>query len=103
MRPPLGLAEGTEVSLLREAQPVACFPGEAGCGRRRWASYAEYSDSNGSIPTSVRLSPEMETRLDRLAKGTGRTRAYYLRELIEQGIDDLEDANHSTRPAREPA
>lgn len=43
------------------------------------------------MPTSIRLSPEIEQRLDFLAAQTGRTKAYYLRELIEQGIDDLED------------
>ena len=44
------------------------------------------------MPTSIRLSPAIEARLDQLAEVTGRTKAYYLRELIEQGIDDIEDA-----------
>ncbi|MEY3964579.1 MAG: hypothetical protein RLZZ106_1834 [Cyanobacteriota bacterium] len=44
------------------------------------------------MPTSVRLDPAVEARLQKLAQATGRTKAYYLRELIEQGIDDLEDA-----------
>ena len=39
------------------------------------------------MPTSIRLSPAIEARLDQLAEVTGRTKAYYLRELIEQGID----------------
>jgi RHH-type rel operon transcriptional repressor/antitoxin RelB len=43
------------------------------------------------MATSVRLDEETEKRLDRLAKQTGRTKAYYLRELIEQHIEDLED------------
>ncbi len=43
------------------------------------------------MATSVRLSPELEERLDFLAAQTGRTKAFYLRELIEQGIEDLED------------
>jgi len=34
----------------------------------------------------------VEARLDQLAQVTGRSKAYYLRELIEAGIDDLEDA-----------
>ena len=29
--------------------------------------------------------------MDFLAAQTGRTKAYYLRELIEQGMEDLED------------
>lgn len=43
------------------------------------------------MATSVRLEPAMELRLTRLAERTGRTKAYYLRELIERGLDDLED------------
>ena len=44
------------------------------------------------VPTSVRLDPSIEARLDQLAAATGRSKAYYLRELIEGGIDNLEDA-----------
>lgn len=43
------------------------------------------------MATSIRLDPSIEQRLDFLASKTGRTKAYYLREIIEQGIDDLED------------
>lgn len=43
------------------------------------------------MATSIRLAPETEQRLDFLAAQTGRTKAYYLREIIEQGIEDLED------------
>ncbi|MER8771610.1 ribbon-helix-helix protein, CopG family [Mesorhizobium sp. M0092] len=43
------------------------------------------------MPTSIRLSPEVEQRLDFLAAKTGRSKAYYLRELIERGLEDLED------------
>ena len=43
------------------------------------------------MPTSIRLAPETERRLDFLAARTGRTKAFYLRELIERGIEDLED------------
>jgi RHH-type rel operon transcriptional repressor/antitoxin RelB len=43
------------------------------------------------MATSIRLAPETEQRLDFLATHTGRTKAYYLREIIEQGIEDLED------------
>jgi RHH-type rel operon transcriptional repressor/antitoxin RelB len=44
------------------------------------------------MPTSVRLDPATEARLEHLAAATGRSKAFYLRELIEAGIDDLEDA-----------
>lgn len=43
------------------------------------------------MATSIRLSPDIEQRLDFLAAHTGRTKAYYLRQLIEQGLDELED------------
>ena len=43
------------------------------------------------MPTTIRLSPESESRLDFLASNTGRTKAYYLREIIEKGLDDMED------------
>lgn len=43
------------------------------------------------MATSIRLAPEIEQRLDFLAAHTGRTKAYYLRAIIEQGIADMED------------
>jgi RHH-type rel operon transcriptional repressor/antitoxin RelB len=43
------------------------------------------------MATSIRLAPETEQRLDFLSAHTGRTKAYYLREIIEQGIGKLED------------
>jgi RHH-type rel operon transcriptional repressor/antitoxin RelB len=43
------------------------------------------------MATSVRLAQETEQRLDFLASSTGRTKAYYLREIIENGIEEMED------------
>jgi len=43
------------------------------------------------MAVSIRLDPEIEKRLDHLAAQTGRAKSYYLRELIESGLDDLED------------
>ena len=43
------------------------------------------------MATSIRLSNEIEGRLAFLASQTGRTKAFYLRELIERGLDDIED------------
>ena len=43
------------------------------------------------MATSIRLSPELSSRLDRLAAMTGRTKAFYLREIIESGIGEMED------------
>jgi len=43
------------------------------------------------MATSIRLDPVLEQRLDHLAAQTGRTKAYYLRELVASGLDDMED------------
>ncbi len=43
------------------------------------------------MPTSIRLDPDIESRLDALARETGRTKAFYLRELIRNGLEDMED------------
>lgn len=43
------------------------------------------------MATSIRLDPATEQRLDHLAAQTGRTKAYYLRELVKNGLEDLED------------
>ena len=43
------------------------------------------------MATSIRLAPEAEQRLDFLASQTGRTKAFYLREVIARGLDDMED------------
>ena len=40
---------------------------------------------------SLRLNKELENRLDRLAETTGRTKTFYIRQLIEDHIDELED------------
>lgn len=41
-------------------------------------------------PTSVRLSPELEERLSRLASSTGRSKAFYISQAIENELDRLE-------------
>ncbi len=43
------------------------------------------------MATSIRLDPAIEQRLDYLASATGRTKAFYLRELVVNGLEDLED------------
>ena len=40
---------------------------------------------------AVRIPKEIEERLDRLAKKTGRTKTYYVREAILEHLDELED------------
>jgi RHH-type rel operon transcriptional repressor/antitoxin RelB len=40
---------------------------------------------------ALRLPPDLEARLDALAKKTGRTKSFYAREAIVEHIEDLED------------
>ncbi len=59
---------------------------------------------------AIRLPPEIEKRLDALAKSTGRTKTFYAREAILKHLDGLENfysakreveallANKSTMP-----
>jgi len=51
---------------------------------------------------AIRLKPDMEERLDRLAKKTGRTKTYYAREAIEEHLQDLEDYYMAAEVARNP-
>lgn len=48
--------------------------------------------SSDCMATTVRLKPATEQRLDQLAQLISSTKAFYLRQLIETGLDDLEDA-----------
>lgn len=40
---------------------------------------------------SIRLPETIENRLDNLAKTTGRTKSFYVKELLIRYLDDLED------------
>lgn len=40
---------------------------------------------------AIRLPDEIEKRLDELAKKTGRTKSYYVRQAILEYLEDMED------------
>ena len=40
---------------------------------------------------SLRLSNDVESRLNKLAKTTGRTKTFYAKEAILKYLDDMED------------
>jgi predicted DNA-binding protein len=44
-----------------------------------------------AIPTNIELDPAIEARFDQLVHSSGRSSAFFLQELIPQGMDDLED------------
>jgi RHH-type rel operon transcriptional repressor/antitoxin RelB len=43
------------------------------------------------VATSIRLEQQLADRLNQLALKTGRTKAFYLREIIEGGISEMEE------------
>ena len=56
--------------------------------------YFEYKDrivQEKVMPTSIRLPEDIERRLEFLSRQTGRTKAFYIREMILEKIDDTED------------
>ena len=52
-----------------------------------------YSSSTNRSPMmlAIRLPADVEERLDRLAKATGRTKTFHAREAILEYLDELED------------
>jgi RHH-type rel operon transcriptional repressor/antitoxin RelB len=47
--------------------------------------------SKSSAMLGVRLEPDLEARLERLARKTGRSKSYYAKEAIRQFLEDRED------------
>jgi RHH-type rel operon transcriptional repressor/antitoxin RelB len=48
-------------------------------------------DKRGPAMLSVRLPEDIEKRLEALAKATGRSKTYYVREALIQKLEDMED------------
>ena len=48
--------------------------------------------STANTLMAIRLPPGIISRLDALAKATGRSKTYYAREAIVEHLGDLEDA-----------
>jgi RHH-type transcriptional regulator, rel operon repressor / antitoxin RelB len=51
---------------------------------------------------AIRLSPDIEKRLEELSRKTGRTKTYYAREAIVEYLDDLEDYYLAMNRLRSP-
>jgi len=52
---------------------------------------------------AIRLPKDIEDRLDKLAKQTGRSKTFYAREAIVEHLDDLEDIYLATERLKDPA
>lgn len=52
--------------------------------------YSLYEEEIYTMSTSIRLNEETSNRLNKLSERTGRSKAFYLRQLIEDGLDKLE-------------
>lgn len=44
-----------------------------------------------AMPTMIPLTPEAERRLESLESRTGRSKGFYLGEIVERGLDEIED------------
>jgi RHH-type rel operon transcriptional repressor/antitoxin RelB len=51
---------------------------------------------------ALRLNPEIESRLKRLAKRTGRTKSFYAREAIVEHLDELEETYLAVQRLKQP-
>lgn len=64
-------------------------------GGTRWSDIHailvfQFGDSRKTL-LAIRLPPDIEGRLEALAKATGRTKTFYAREAILEHLSDLED------------
>jgi len=54
-------------------------------------------------PLSIRLDDDLAARLERLARLTGRSKSFYVKQAIENHIEDLEDLYLAQRIAKRVA
>ena len=52
---------------------------------------------------AIRLDSDIEERLERLAKRTGRTKTFYARQAILEHLEDLEDIYLASERLQHPA
>lgn len=53
------------------------------------------------VAISIRLTPEDESRLEELARRTGRSKTFYVREAIHTHLDELEERYWADSVVRE--
>ena len=54
-------------------------------------------------PLSIRLDDELAARLERLARLTGRSKSFYVKQAIENHLEDLEDLYAAQQVAKRVA
>lgn len=54
------------------------------------------------MPISVRFEQDVEERLATLAKLTGRTMSYYIREAVLEKLEDMEDVYIAEKRLEKP-
>jgi RHH-type rel operon transcriptional repressor/antitoxin RelB len=52
---------------------------------------------------AVRISEELEYRLDKLSRLTGRPKSYYVREALQAQLDEIEDTYTALYRLEHPA
>jgi RHH-type rel operon transcriptional repressor/antitoxin RelB len=62
-----------------------------GVGLAKYAKKCYTRIAGGGMMLAIRLPIDIETRLAKLAKATGRTKTYYATQAILEKIEDLED------------
>ena len=50
-----------------------------------------YNKFGGDAMVAVRLTKEIEDRLSSLAEKTGRTKSFYIRQALEEHLEEMED------------
>jgi RHH-type rel operon transcriptional repressor/antitoxin RelB len=54
-------------------------------------------------PFSIRLDDELDARLERIARLTGRSKSFYVKQALEEQIQDLEDLYLARKVAKRVA
>jgi RHH-type rel operon transcriptional repressor/antitoxin RelB len=54
-------------------------------------------------PYSIRLDDDLDARLERIARLTGRSKSFYVRQALEEQIEDLEDLYLARKVAKRVA
>ena len=53
--------------------------------------YLKAFRGDGNMASTIQLAPEAEQRIDYLVSKTGRSKDFFLGEIIKRGLEDIED------------